>query len=150
MTAGVANPCGARPADWDAVIAAGLTACTLPVVQNPQVPRSASSALKALGKVPSRKNGYGEAVGFPGWTSHVTTPEEIAQWRLDQDLGISIRLEHMIAVDCDVDDAEIAQGIYKILCGMIGKEPPRRTRADSARFVLTFFYLLFGGDDVRR
>lgn len=102
------NPCGARPADWDAVIAAGLTACTLPVVQNPQVPRSASSALKALGKVPSRKNGYGEAVGFPGWTTHVTTPEEIAQWRQDQDLGISIRLEHMIAVDCDVDDAEIA------------------------------------------
>lgn len=56
----------------------------------------------------------------------------------------------VIAVDCDVDDAEIAQGIYKILCGMIGKEPPRRTRADSARFVLTFVYLLFGGDDVRR
>lgn len=136
MTAGVANPCGARPADWDAVIAAGLTACTLPVVQNPQVPRSASSALKALGKVPSRKNGYGEAVGFPGWTTHVTTPEEIAQWRLDQDLGVSIRLDHMIAVDCDVDDAEIAQGIYKILCGMIGKEPPRRTRADSDRWLV--------------
>lgn len=130
------NPCGARPADWDAVIAAGLTACTLPVVQNPQVPRSASSALKALGKVPSRKNGYGEAVGFPGWTTHVTTPEEIAQWRQDQDLGISIRLEHMIAVDCDVDDAEIAQGIYKILCDLIGEEPPRRTRADSARWLV--------------
>ena len=130
------NPCGARPADWDAVIAAGLTACTLPVVQNPQVPRSASSALKALGKVPSRKNGYGEAVGFPGWTTHVTTPEEIAQWRQDQDLGISIRLDHMIAVDCDVDDAEIAHGIYEILCGMIGKEPPRRTRADSARWLV--------------
>ena len=130
------NPCGARPADWDAVIAAGLTACALPVVQNPQVPRSASSALKALGKVPSRKNGYGEAVGFPGWTTHVTTPEEIAQWRQDQDLGISIRLEHMIAVDCDVDDAEIAQGIYKILCDLIGEEPPRRTRADSARWLV--------------
>lgn len=130
------NPCGARPADWNAVIAAGLTACTLPVVQNPQVPRSASSALKALGKVPSRKNGYGEAVGFPGWTTHVTTPEEIAQWRQDQDLGISIRLDHMIAVDCDVDDAEIAHGIYEILCGMIGKEPPRRTRADSARWLV--------------
>lgn len=130
------NPCGARPADWDAVIAAGLTACTLPVVQNPQVPRSASSALKALGKVPSRKNGYGEAVGFPGWTSHVTTPEEVAAWRKDQDIGISIRLDHMIAVDCDVDDAEIAQGIYKILCGLIGKEPPRRTRADSDRWLV--------------
>lgn len=136
MNAPAANPCGARPADWDAVIAAGLTACTLPVVQNPQVPRSASSALKALGKVPSRKNGYGEAVGFPGWTTHVTTPEEIAQWRQDQDLGVSIRLDHMIAVDCDVDDAEIAQGIYKILCGMIGKEPPRRTRADSDRWLV--------------
>ena len=136
MNAPAASPCGARPADWDAVIAAGLTACTLPVVQNPQVPRSASSALKALGKVPSRKNGYGEAVGFPGWTTHVTTPEEIAQWRQDQDLGISIRLEHMIAVDCDVDDAEIAQGIYKILCDLIGEEPPRRTRADSARWLV--------------
>lgn len=136
MTTGVTNPCGARPADWDAVIAAGLTPCILPVVQNPQVPRSASSALKTIGKVPSRKNGYGEAVGFPGWTSHVTTPEEIAQWRLDQDLGVSIRLDHMIAVDCDVDDAEIAQGIYKILCDLIGKEPPRRTRADSARWLV--------------
>ena len=136
MNTPAANPCGARPADWDAVIAAGLTPCILPVVQNPQVPRSASSALKTIGKVPSRKNGYGEAVGFPGWTSHVTTPEEVAQWRQDQDIGISIRLDHMIAVDCDVDDAEIAQGIYKILCDMIGKEPPRRTRADSARWLV--------------
>lgn len=136
MNAPAVNPCGARPADWDAVIAAGLTPSILPVVQNPQVPRSASSALKTIGKVPSRKNGYGEAVGFPGWTSHVTTPEEIAQWRQDQDLGISIRLEHMIAVDCDVDDAEIAQGIYKILCDLIGEEPPRRTRADSARWLV--------------
>lgn len=130
------NPCGARPADWDAVIAAGLTACTLPVVQNPQVPRSASSALKALGKVPSRKNGYGRPSGSPAGPPTSRRQRRSLSGARIKILGISIRLEHMIAVDCDVDDAEIAQGIYKILCDLIGEEPPRRTRADSARWLV--------------
>ena len=136
MTETITTYCGASQSDWDAVIAAGLTPCILPVVQNPQVPRSASSALKTIGKVPSRKNAYGEAVGFPKWPSHVSTPEEIAAWRKDQDIGISIRLDHMIAIDCDVDDAEIAAGIFKLLCEHLGKEPPRRTRADAPRWLV--------------
>lgn len=128
---------GASPGEWDAVIAAGLTPCILPVVQNPQVPRSASSALKTIGKVPSQLNAYGEVVGFPQWTKHVTTAEEVAKWRRNLDIGISIRLgAHMAAIDCDVDDKTVAEGILAIARRYFGDAAPIRVRADSPRWLM--------------
>ena len=128
---------GASPGEWDAVIAAGLLEQMLPVVQNPGLPRSPASALKTVGKVPSQLNAYGEVVGFPQWTKHVTTAEEVAKWRRNLDIGISIRLgAHMAAIDCDVDDKAVAEGILAIARRYFGDAAPIRVRADSARWLM--------------
>lgn len=128
---------GASPGEWDAVIAAGLLEQMLPVVQNPGLPRSPASALKTVGKVPSQLNAYGEVVGFPQWTKHVTTAEEVAKWRRNLDIGISIRLgAHMAAIDCDVDDKAVAEGILAIARRYFGDAAPIRVRADSPRWLM--------------
>lgn len=128
---------GASPGEWDAVIAAGLLEQMLPVVQDPGLPRSPASALKTVGKVPSQLNAYGEVVGFPQWTKHVTTAEEVAKWRRNLDIGISIRLgAHMAAIDCDVDDKAVAEGILAIARRYFGDAAPIRVRADSARWLM--------------
>jgi hypothetical protein len=128
---------GASPGEWDAVIAAGLLEQMLPVVQNPGLPRSPASALKTVGKVPSQLNAYGEVVGVPQWTKHVTTAEEVAKWRRNLDIGISIRLgAHMAAIDCDVDDKAVAEGILAIARRYFGDAAPIRVRADSARWLM--------------
>lgn len=128
---------GASPGEWDAVIAAGLLEQMLPVVQDPGLPRSPASALKTVGKVPSQLNAYGEVVGFPQWTKHVTTAEEVAKWRRNLDIGISIRLgAHMAAIDCDVDDKTVAEGILAIARRYFGDAAPIRVRADSARWLM--------------
>ena len=128
---------GASPADWDAVIAAGLLEQMLPVVQNPKLPRSPASALKTVGKVPSQLNAYGEVVGFPRWTQHVTTAEEVASWRRNPDIGISVRLgAHMCAIDCDVDDKAVSEGILTIARRHFGDTAPIRVRADSPRWLM--------------
>lgn len=128
---------GASPGEWDAVIAAGLLEQMLPVVQNPRLPRSPASALKTVGKVPSQLNAYGEVVGFPQWTKHVTTAEEVAKWRRNLDIGISIRLgAHMAAIDCDVDDKTVAEGILAIARRYFGDAAPIRVRADSPRWLM--------------
>lgn len=128
---------GASPGEWDALIAAGLLEQILPVVQNPGLPRSPASALKTVGKVPSQLNAYGEVVGFPQWTKHVTTAEEVAKWRRTLDIGISIRLgAHMAAIDCDVDDKTVAEGILAIARRYFGDAAPIRVRADSPRWLM--------------
>ncbi len=128
---------GASPGEWDAVLAAGLLEQMLPVVQNPKLPRSAASALKTVGKVPSQLNAYGEVVGFPQWTQHVTTAEEVAKWRRNLDIGISVRLgAHMCAIDCDVDDQKVAEGILAIARRYFGDTAPIRVRADSPRWLM--------------
>ena len=128
---------GASPGEWDAVIAAGLLEQMLPVVQDPGLPRSPASALKTVGKVPSQLNAYGEVVGFPQWTKHVTTAEEVAKWRRNLDIGISIRLgAHMAAIDCDVDDKTVAEGILAIARRYFGDAAPIRVRADSPRWLM--------------
>lgn len=128
---------GASPGEWDALIAAGLLEQMLPVVQNPGLPRSPASALKTVGKVPSQLNAYGEVVGFPQWTKHVTTAEEVAKWRRNLDIGISIRLgAHMAAIDCDVDDKTVAEGILAIARRYFGDAAPIRVRADSPRWLM--------------
>lgn len=122
------TPFGALPDDWKSCISAGLSTMLLPAVQNPNVPVSANSRLRTFGKTPSRINGKGEATGFHGWTTHISTADEIAQWSKCRDYGICVRTGvGVIAFDCDCDDAELAESIRTIFVKHFG-EAPKRTR----------------------
>jgi hypothetical protein len=127
---------GATPEDWahfDVLL--GLTADLLPVVSNPRAVVAPGSTLKDLGKTPSRYNGARQAVGIAKWTQHIATPDEIATWSRDKDLGICLQTRRVRALDVDISDPALASQIHAHLAhhGM-----PTRSRSNASKFLLAF------------
>jgi hypothetical protein len=114
----------------------GLTADLLPVVSNPNATISPQSAMKGLGKTPSRYNQQRQAVGFPSWTQHVATPEDIASWSRERDYGLSIQTRRVRALDVDVPDPQQASAIRDFLAARY--QLPTRVRSASAKFLVAF------------
>jgi len=131
---------GASPSDWQSLdLMQGLTADLLPVVSNPQAKISPHSKMQALGKTPSRYNAQGFVAGFPGWTSHESTGDEVAAWSRNPDYGICLQTRHVRAIDIDILDEGIASDIEHLVVSALGQLPMRR-RADSSKR-LAFFFL---------
>jgi hypothetical protein len=131
-------PAGASPVDWahwDLVL--GLGADLLPVVCEPGLPVSPSSALVTYGKVPSRFDREGRVVGFPKWTQYQATDRDLETWRQDPRLGICLQTRRVRAIDVDVEDAEAAHRIAETITEAVGVLPCR-TRANSHKFLLVF------------
>lgn len=110
----------------------GLTADLLPVVADPATPISPHSALKALGKTPSRLDRAGQATGIHQWTQEHATEAQVAGWSRDARLGICLQTRTVRALDVDVADPEAAQAIADTLEMLLGPLP-WRTRADSGK-----------------
>lgn len=128
---------GAAPEEWqhfDLVL--GLTADLLPVVSNSKAVISPHSKMAALGKTPSRYNPARQAVGFPEWTQHHATPEDIATWSRERDLGICVQTRAVRALDVDIDDPELAQRVREWIDARVAL--PARVRAGAAKFLLAF------------
>ncbi len=126
---------GADPTEWQHFsLVLGLTGDLLPVVSNPTLTISPTSAMKALGKTPSRINGHGYVSGFPDWTKHVASQQEIKQWSGVRDYGISLQTRSVRALDIDVDDARAAEAIARAF----GDQLPARVRANSGKRLLAF------------
>ena len=63
---------GATKEQWNHFVSIGLIHDLLPVVANPNAKISASSTLRAVGKVPSKYNN-GEIIGISDWTTKKAT-----------------------------------------------------------------------------
>lgn len=129
---------GASPAEWDSLCALGLESDLLPVVSNPSAKISEQSKMKQLGKVPSRYNGTGEAVGVPDWTEKFTSPEEVARWKKESDYGICLQTRSVRAIDVDVEDADVVIDILLAIAAELGLNLPVRSRANSSKCLLPF------------
>lgn len=137
---------GASSEEWqhfDMVL--GLTADLLPCVADPAAPISAQSGLTSLGKVPSRYTTQRKVVGFPQWTQHRSTNEEVDKWMREPNYGICIQTRYVRAIDVDVDDPELAQAIRAYIADRFSL--PERFRNDSFKFLLAFH---LGGDFGKR
>lgn len=129
---------GAAPEDWQHFdVLLGLTADLLPVVSNPRATIAPDSTLKDLGKTPSRYNASRQAVGIAKWTEHTTTPEEVARWSRDRDLGICLQTRRVRALDVDVTDPELASRIHAFISERVG-QLPTRSRANASKFLVAF------------
>lgn len=115
----------------------GLREDLLPVVSNPQARVSARSALRQIGKVPSRYNNDREVVGMPAWTSHRATERDVERWQRDSDYGICIQTRVARAIDIDVQGAELAQRIRETVELILGPLPAR-VRSNSSKCLLAF------------
>lgn len=128
---------GASPEEWKSCIGAGLTSMLLPAVQNPNTPISARSQLRSFGKTPSRINRNGEATGFAGWTSHVSTADEVAKWSKCRDYGICVRTGvGVLGLDCDCDDEALAKDVLALFHEMISPAAPMRMRGGAPRWLI--------------
>lgn len=129
---------GASPSDWDHFdLVLGLGEDLLPVVSNTSATISPNSAMKALGKTPSRYNGQRQAVGIAEWTSHVTTPAEIAKWSAERDYGICVQSRTVRAIDVDIEDPKESGDVFEAIAKVVGWLPCRR-RENSVKFLLAF------------
>lgn len=129
---------GATPQDWQHFgLTLGLTADLLPVVSNPMATISPDSALKDLGKTPSRYNNSRHAAGIAQWTQRVSTPEDIAKWAREPDYGICLQTRHVRAIDVDVTD-ELGAEIIASFIDSLHPSMPKRTRSNSSKFLLAF------------
>lgn len=130
---------GALPEEWDQLsLALGLTSDLLPVVSNPKAAISPDSAMKSVGKTPSRYNGRRQAVGFAGWTQYTATNKDITTWRKQPDYGICIQTREVRAIDIDVEDARTADAIASAIYTQTGISLPKRTRPNSAKCLFVF------------
>lgn len=129
---------GARPEDWDHFAALGLTADLLPVVSDASIGISLNSTMQAAGKTPSIVGGDGLIVGLAQWTQRQSTAGNVARWRADGRLGICLQTRNVRAIDVDVPQGEQAAEIAAEIEAFILALLPRRSRPDSAKFLLAF------------
>lgn len=116
----------------------GLTEDLLPVVCNPVAEISAKSALKALGKVPSRYYSDGTAGGIKDWTSKRATLEDIERWSQEPDYGICVQTRVVRALDIDVPEPTRAAMIADTFLEALGTGLPRRWRNNSGKCLYAF------------
>jgi len=130
---------GATPDDWNFLCTQGITTDLLPVVSNPQAVISERSAMKDLGKTPSRYNGAREAVGIPKWTTAQTEEREVKRWLQDGDLGICVQTRSWRAIDIDIADPARAAEVRELIEMTAGKMQ-LRMRPNSGKCLLVFQY----------
>jgi putative DNA primase/helicase len=126
---------GASPQDWmhfDLVL--GLGADLLPVVADPDAPRSAGSKIIKFGKTPSAYDREGNAHGFKAWTKRDITPDDIRRWSSDDRLSLCVRASACRAIDVDITKPELAQRIADALGHQLTRAI--RTRANSSKFLV--------------
>jgi hypothetical protein len=127
---------GASPRDWahfDLVL--GFGADLLPVVADPDAPKTPGSKVKKFGKTPSSYDREGNGHGLSKWTERVITDADIARWSADDRLSMCMRLgtNGIHAIDVDVTDPVLADRIAAALPNL-----PRRQRGNSNKFLLLF------------
>jgi hypothetical protein len=127
---------GATPAEW-AAWQRLAEADLLPVVMDPAAVISSQSAMKDLGKTPSRYNAQGEAVGIPAWTAHHADARTVRRWTSDARLGLCVVARSVKAIDIDIDDKVRAREVEEFIEMGMGTLP-RRWRANSGKSLLAF------------
>lgn len=114
----------------------GLTGDLLPVVSNPELPISPDSKMKGRGKTPSALNARGQIAGITGWTSQVSTPEQVTKWSQNAHLGLCIQTRSVRAIDVDIPDGIQAMEVEAAIIGALGFMPPKRFRNISSKFLM--------------
>lgn len=129
---------GAAPSDWARLVALGLTEDLLPVVSDTSATIDPDSAMKAIGKTPSRFNAAGMVTGIAKWTQQVTTQRQVDSWAQNDRLGICVQTRRVRAIDVDIDDSTISAEVRRLAEDMLGPMPCR-WRTNSGKLLLAFW-----------
>lgn len=127
---------GASEEQWKHFVSIGLVHDLLPVVSNPNAKISAKSALRTVGKVPSRYYN-GEVGGILDWTNKTSDAASVANWSTEPDYGICIQTRHLRALDVDID-SDLSDKIKQTILNFV-PNACFRTRDNAKKFVFPFF-----------
>lgn len=128
---------GASHSEWEHFSnTLGLTADLLPVVSDPNAKISPLSGMSQLGKTPSVIGNNG-AAGIKGWTSKISTEQDIARWSSNPDHGICLAMRTVRAFDIDVGDQQLADNVAEFIESEVGFLPCR-TRPNSPKRLFLF------------
>jgi hypothetical protein len=136
-----ANPIryGAFPEEWERFKSLPRMRL-LPVVSNPNIETAPESKIPAenRGKVPTRLNSQRQVVGIKDWPTMKLSPEQIqAAIAKQPDYGFCVVTGHgMIALDCDITDAALADEIKSAIDITLGCDFPIRKRSNSTKFLV--------------
>ncbi len=122
---------GALPFEWEQAMGSGYMPYLLPIVTDPKAEISPTSKLKDVCKQPSVFTANRQVIGFAGWTTHVTTPEELTRWRTDPAMGLGIRCgseSGIVCVDFDIEDEEMQAACLKAISEKHAGTPVRRRK----------------------
>jgi len=103
--------------------AAGFLPDLLPIVP-PNAKISPHSKLKKGGKSPGKLTPEG-CTGFPAWSQHVTTTDDLRTWETWADFGVGIQTRRVRGVDIDVTDPTLAEALGELALRIFGPAPCR-------------------------
>lgn len=149
MTQSESCPAGASASEWEVLLkSAALWPWALPVACAP-APHVHDGDARPPGKIPSQYVTEGGWFGLQKWTMlPPATIADVARWRKDTRLGYCLRLgasdalkdggPRLLALDCDVDAASLADAILSTVEDWVGEPLPIRVREASPRWALLF------------
>jgi hypothetical protein len=134
---------GATLAQWQHFgITLKLREALLPVVADPDAEIPANSRLQqgSLGKVPSKYNSEGMAVGLAAWVTRRTTDRDfrIYSQHGGYSIGVNAGSGGLRALDVDVTDPVLAARIDAAISDHLMMLLPKRTRPNSSKFLMPF------------
>jgi hypothetical protein len=133
---GMRDRYGATPAELQVALSAFGSTELLPIVSNPHAPLSPRSGVKALGKIPSFIGPSG-AVGLTKWTERTPTLAEVKEWARVPDHGIGVQGRKNPALDCDINDQELAFNVRSMIDEYL-PNLPTRGRDNAHKFLVAF------------
>lgn len=122
-------------ADWNLCALLFSAGALLPAAPPGTVP-TPGSAIKSFGKVPSELAEDGRGYGIKNWDDLEVYQEHFIAWRADPRLGVCVRARIVQALDVDIDDADEAARITKVVAGANGL---LRGRAGSPRVLIPMY-----------
>ena len=136
-------PIGAQLADWNHFdLVLGLGADILPVIPDPDAPKSEFTNVKHFGKIPSEFDGEGGAHGIAKWAALTITPAMVNAWSKDRRYSLCVRTSAVRAIDVDIEDPLTAERVARVVNDHLSKtsasQLPLRYRDNSTKFLLAF------------
>lgn len=130
---------------------AGFRADLLPIIPvGATLSEHTTVAEASVGKVPGLPYGSGGWGGFPGWQTHIASPDDIATWsryEKDHGAGAGLQSRNWPAVDIDVLDEGISARIAAAADMILGPAPVRTGRPPKR---LLPYALAVGSDPARK
>jgi AAA domain len=102
----------------------------------PDAVMSPTSGIKEPGKVPGLRKPDGTHIGFPEWTKHISTREEMKLWDSWDGMNVSLQARFLPGLDIDTDDLALADKFEEAAIKRFGNTSVRGRTGSPRRLLM--------------